>query len=376
MSLEIHMPQVASDMTGADVVAWLVEPGESVRQGDVLLEIETEKSTVEIEAPATGTLREILVAAGTTDVAVGTLLAVLDTADAEKSADAPEPAGVKDAAPQPPATVPAPAAAAAAAAGNRAEHGAATALARRLATQAGIDLARVDGTGPRGRITRHDVEQRIASAVAPREEGRTAATGGPALLQLTAICRIDGLLGDLDRLNALAAGGPAIGPLHTVVRAAALSLREITARDGGNAANGAADVAIGVATKAGLALPVLRAADTKSLGTIAAEVEALVGLARDGGLASGDEHGAEIAVLDLGVTGIDGVRVVSSAPRRLVVGVGAPRAEPVVDDGEVVPGTTLTLTLSADRTAVTEMAAAELLASIRRAVERPVSMLL
>lgn len=382
MSLEIRMPQVASDMTEADVVTWLANPGDRVTKGDLLLEIETEKSTVEIEAPATGTLLEILVPAGTTDVAVDTVLALFDPqleADTETpppSAATPPPAPSprstradppEEADAQPLASPSVPA----------------TALARRLADQAGLDLTAVTGTGARGRITRTDVEQRLM-----RDTPGTHDTARPApprsrdaaSIELTARCRVDGLLAVLERLNSIG-DGSGIEPLHAVVRAAALAHREVSAGDSEestetHAPADSGDVALLLTTQAGLSLRVVRHADQKGFAALAREMADLDANARAAQQPGPDEPGGHIAVMDLGVAEVDGVRLVSGAPRSYVLGVGATRAEPVVEEGRVVAGTTIGLTLSADRHAVTEPAAARLLAGIRRRLEQPTAMLL
>ena len=382
MSVEIRMPQVASDMTEADVVSWLIEPGESVRKGDVLLEIETEKSTVEIEAPASGTLREILVPGGATNVEVGTLLAVLDAAE-DAAAEAPSNEATPDepespapqatpAAPQPIATPSTPTPSAPTT-GSTPAGVVATALARRVAEQAGVDLSQVSGTGPHGRITRDDVELLVRSEQPGGELVSAHAAPGrdtPALLQLTANCRFDALAEVIDRLNGLASS-QTIAPLHAIARAAALAASETLESPHGDPIS----VAIGVPTPTGLALPVVGAADRKGLGELAREIEAL----REGGGAqdgvSEETDAGALAVVDLGVDGIDGVRLSTSPPRSCVLGVGAPRAEPVVQDGQVVAGTTVLLTLTVDRSAVAEPRAAQLLAGIRERIERPVAML-
>ena len=162
MMIEIRMPEVAADMTEADVVGWLAAEGDSITQGDILYELETDKSTVEVEAPATGILTEIRIPAGATGVAVGALLALMETVEevgvaetgVSKVAD-PEQAEPEPETPERPAITPRQDE-------PRSEKPEATALARRIAQQAGLDLAEIQGSGARGRVLRADVEETLA----------------------------------------------------------------------------------------------------------------------------------------------------------------------------------------------------------------------
>lgn len=408
MSLEIRMPQVASDMTEADVVSWLVSPGDRVEQGEIVLEIETEKSTVEVEAPASGILREILVPAGTSEVAVGTLLARLE-ADESAATDAaaaqePPPEQAPPEAPEAPPEPPHPPHAAsrddespadatrdaAKPAPSSGSSGvSATALARRVADQAGVDLADVAGTGSRGRITRSDVEQRIAggpeTAFAP---GRAATPSRPparapapaaAVVELTARCRVDALLAVRDRLNGSGLDVE-VSLADLVVRALALALRDVpeanAARDGQAVARRATvDLAIGVFAEGTIVAPVLRCADELGLAALSADRRRLAERARAGGLPDDERDPACIAVLDVGIEGIDGVLPALVPPRAGILGIGAARAEPVVEDGRIVAGTTLVLSLRTAADVIDETTGARLLGAVRRRVERPLEMI-
>jgi len=404
MSLEIRMPQVASDMTEADVVSWLVSPGDRVEQGDIVLEIETEKSTVEVEAPASGILREILVPAGTTEVAVGTLLARLeeDESAATEAATAQEPAtGAPghETPPEPPRPSPPVSRDAASPADDEpvaappapadSSGVSATALARRVAEQAGVDLADVSGTGPRGRITRGDVEQRISdetaagaapgrSASPPPHAARAPAPAG-AVVELTARCRIDALVAVRDRLNGSGLDVD-VSLADLVVRALALALRDVpeanVARDGQAVAQRATvDVATFVSAERETVAPVLRSADELGLAALSADRRRLVERARSGDLAQDERDPTCIAVLDVGVEGIDEVLPALAAPRAGILGIGAARAEPVVEDGRIVAGTTLVLSLRTAADVIDETTGARLLGAVRRRVERPLEMI-
>ncbi|MFP6640119.1 MAG: biotin/lipoyl-containing protein, partial [Myxococcota bacterium] len=192
MMIEIRMPEVAADMTEADVVDWLAAPGDPVTQGEILFEIETDKSTVEIEAPATGVLQEIRVPAGTLAVPVGEILAVIE---ASASAEEEAPRAEESAAPraeekplEPPELT-----TDSAEAGEAGQEGAVTeapsegppptALARRLAERAGLDPASVQGSGARGRVLRADIEGTLGGpdAAGARPDERTGIQSRPAV---------------------------------------------------------------------------------------------------------------------------------------------------------------------------------------------------
>jgi pyruvate dehydrogenase E2 component (dihydrolipoamide acetyltransferase) len=306
LTIEIRMPEVAVDMTEADLVTWLVKPGDRVAEGELIAEIETDKSTVEFESPAAGILAEILVPAGTAGVRVGEVLAILSEGDEPRpspgaQAPAPEPVDVVPAEPTATATsheaVPAEAE-------PRARDGAAipaepkatarereavpaTALARRLASQGGVDLATIEGTGAGGRIVKADVEATLAGevpvapeaeprardgaavpaeAAGPSQESRAAAPSAPSTqvwetratpsddafrevphtrmrrtiarrlsdskrtvphFYLRSECRIDALLALRAELNADSTDGSKLSVNDFVVRACALALQEV-----------------------------------------------------------------------------------------------------------------------------------------------------
>jgi len=421
MAIEIRMPEISADITEADVLAWLVRPGEAVRAGDVLLEIETDKSTVEIESPADGVVTEILVGDDTLGVAVGTLLARLEASGASAAPDdtaatqpkAPAAAANAPAAPDAPPDEAAPDVAPT---HEPLEDGpTATALARRIADQAGVALGGVMGTGARGRITRADVEDRIdgdeattAPGPGPAREGEgstpvpTSAGEGSTRVPLSrmrrtiaerlseskqtiphfylaADCQLDALLEARKQLNATLEGGYRISVNDFVVRAAALALQLVPAANvsfDGDAMihHGTVDVAVAVATEGGLITPILRNADRKGLAEISAEVRDLAGRARAGKLSPKDYQGGSFSVSNLGMYGIDVVYPIVNPPHSGILGVGQGEPRPVVRDGIVVPATVMTCTLAADHRAVDGAVGAEWLATFKRLIESPLEM--
>jgi pyruvate dehydrogenase E2 component (dihydrolipoamide acetyltransferase) len=451
MAIDIRMPEVSADITEADVVAWLIEPGETVQAGEVLLEIETEKSTVEIESPATGVLTEILVAEGTSAVAVGTVLARLEPSEAaqeapERQPDAavvdpvaseppPRDGAADDSATQttrtvPPEASPAPSGQLDGAASSSPEP-AATALARRLADQAGLELGDVEGSGAHGRITRADVEERIGGApesTPARDESPprpassssaptptpTSRPSDPTLAQATrpgrestrvpltrmrrtiaarlsdskrtiphfylaVDCEIDSLLEVRRQLNETSGAQYKISVNDFIVRATALALREVPAAnvtfdEDALIQHVAADVAVAVATDGGLITPIVRDADLKGLADISAEVRALAMRARAGKLSPRDYQGGSFSVSNLGMYGIDSVYAIVNPPHSGILGVGQGRAAAVVRDGEIAPATVMTCTLAADHRAVDGAVGAQWLAAFKRMIESPLEM--
>jgi pyruvate dehydrogenase E2 component (dihydrolipoamide acetyltransferase) len=421
--VEIRMPELSSDMTEADLIAWLVKPGDRVEAGDLIAELETEKSTVEFESPVSGILLEIVVPEGTNAVEVGTLLALFEDGGAAAPAPASTPTAAPGPAPSPapvPAAQPAPppassgsesAATSPPAIGSAQEAVAATALARRVAQQSGVDLVGVAGTGPGGRIVKADVE---AAAGGPAGDMTTQGTSVPApadssfesdtpfsvqplsrmrrtiasRLQeskqtiphfyLHVDCEIDELLDLRKKLNT---DERRISVNDFIVRAAALALIEVpdanvSYSDEGLIRYERADVAVAVATDGGLVTPLVREADRKELEALSDEIRELATRAREGNLTPKEYRGGSFTVSNLGMFGIDSVYAIVNPPQSCILGVGAGRERPVVRDGELAVGHLMTVTLSADHRAVDGAIGAQLLAAIKRRIEDPLEMLL
>lgn len=420
MPIDIRLPEISADMKEADLLAWLVAPGDHVKQGDILVEIETDKATVELESPATGVVLEILVPAGTSGVPVGQVLARLsDEAEATEATEAikakraqPEPAAATQPArvpsePEPPA-VDAPGSPVAA-----------TALARRLAERAGLDLAQLEGSGAGGRILKADVERGLARAAAPAHEPAAAEPGAPAAaaasaepaqaslpaggevvphsrmrrtiaqrlsqakremphFYLSVACEVSRLLAARRRLNEQAPE-LRVSLNDFVIRAAALALREVpeaNASWGEDAIlrHAGVDISVAVATEGGLVTPIVRDADCKGLAAIAAEMRDLAERARAGRLQPREYQGGSFSVSNLGMYGIESVYAIVNPPQSCILGVGAASPQPVVRDGALAVGSVMTCTLSADHRVVDGATGAKLLAAIRRRLEDPIEM--
>ncbi len=257
MVVEVYMPEVAADMTEADVVSWLAAPGDEIVQGDLLLEIETDKSTVEIEAPASGRLSEIRIPAGTSGVAVGEVLALIEASDAAgdsqplpdpTSAVAPRASAAVPDTKETPESQPARPQGQDSGTGPLSPQRPITALARRLAERAGLDLQSVQGSGARGRILRADVDHQLGTAKTPSPtaepmssptEAQSSAAltdARSALIRLGASCRLDPMLEVVARLEAASSKAPVSveGGLIRSIAQALSSLPELNAATQGS----------------------------------------------------------------------------------------------------------------------------------------------
>jgi len=412
---EIRMPELGSDMSEADLVRWLVAVGDRIEAGDLLVELETDKSTVEYESPISGVVLELCVAAPATGIKVGELIARIDASDgastsASASSGSAEPAAVEtpaQAPPPPAAPASQPPAAPPAAEDDRTVP--ATALARRIAQRSGVDLAAVEPSGVGGRVTRADVE--AAARGATETAGASEATPGEASaapldvasptsplsrmrrtiarrmsdakseiphFYLEIRCNADRLLAVRSKLNAELERPLSLNDF--CVAAAARALREVP--DANVAWRGdsierfaTSDVAVAVATDDGLITPVLRDAGSLGLVDISLQLHDLIERARSGSLGPAEYQGG-LALSNLGMYGVTAVWPIVNPPHACILGIGAVERVPVVDGDEVVPGARMTCTLSADHRAVDGTIGARLLASFRHYIEDPLEMIL
>lgn len=424
MPIQITMPALSPTMTEGKLARWTKKEGDKVKAGDVIAEIETDKATMEVEAVDEGTIGKILVAEGTEGVAVNTPIAMLleDGEDASALSAAPKAA----AAPAPAPTAakegkPAPAAAQPQAAVPVASNGTrifASPLARRLATEKGIDLASVKGTGPHGRIVRDDLNNAKAGAKPAAANAGTAAprAAGPDAKQLadllgmgytelpnnnikkvvasrlleskqtvphfylTIDCMIDDLLAAREKLNADGKGIYKLSVNDFVVKASAMALMAFPAANVAWTDNAvlqydSADISVAVATPNGLITPIVKAAHTKGLRQISEEVKDLAGRAREGKLKPVEFQGGTFSVSNLGMYGIKDFGAIINPPQACILAVGAGIQQPVVKNGQLAVGTVMSVTLSVDHRAVDGAVGAEYLQHFKRFIENPVSML-
>ncbi|MGE4435702.1 pyruvate dehydrogenase complex dihydrolipoamide acetyltransferase [Achromobacter sp.] len=418
----IKLPSVAADADTGTLHQWLKQEGDTVAVGDALAEIETEKAIVEINAEHAGVLGRIVVQAGPASVPINTVIGVLlapgedaaaiDQALAESGAQAAKPAAATagtaatataaaatPAASAAPATPAAPDAAAEAPAPGARRF--ASPLARRLAAQWHVNLLDVQGTGPRGRIVRRDVEaarDRAPAAAAPQAH-RAASRRVPhsgmrrAIARrlteskqqvphftLTVDCRMDALLAL--RAQANRGGAVKLSVNDFIVRAAALALREVPEvnaswHDDAIELHAGADISVAVATDGGLVTPIVRDADVKPLSAVAAEIVELASRAKVNRLKPEEFTGGSLTVSNLGMYGIKQFAAIINPPQAAILAVGAAERRPVVDDnGDLKAATVMTVTLSADHRVVDGAVGARWLAALRALIENPVRILL
>ena len=489
MPINILMPALSPTMEKGNLAKWLKKEGDPVKAGDIIAEIETDKATMEVEAADEGVLAKIVVPEGTADVPVNQLIAVLAgegedvkaaAAGAKSAAPPPAPAAPKPPqaaeAPPKPSSAPAPSpqppdqlrgrlspqrGEGASAAppppsftsprggevgtrsvpgeGGRTDAGRmdggrifSSPLARRLAREAGIDLGRVQGTGPHGRVVARDIEAAksgtglrppglaapaaAAAAAAPMavrapSDEKIRALFEPGSYEvvphdnmrkiiaqrlteskltiphfyLTVDCALDTLLAAREEINATAPkndGKPAykISVNDFVIKALALALQKVpeanvTWTEGAMLKHKHSDVGVAVAIKGGLITPVVRKAEQKSLSAISNEMKDFAARARARKLMPEEYQGGSTAVSNLGMYGIKDFYAVINPPHATILAVGAGEERPVVRDGKIEAAQIMTVGLSTDHRAVDGALGAELLGAFKSYIENPVMML-
>jgi pyruvate dehydrogenase E2 component (dihydrolipoamide acetyltransferase) len=463
MPINILMPALSPTMEKGNLAKWLKKEGETIKAGDVIAEIETDKATMEVEAADEGVLAKIVVPEGTTDVPVNQLIAVLagegeDVTTAAAQADRSAPPGapsaasnkaaVAEAAPSAPASSgngqeataqpapgpqqPAPDVAAPSARTNG--HGAprvfSSPLARRLAKEAGVDIARVQGSGPHGRVIARDIEaartgrglraptpepvaaQPPAKVARPPTDDKIRALFAEGSYEvvphdnmrkiiaqrmveaastiphffLTLDCNLDKLLAAREEINASAPqdgeGKPAykLSVNDFVVKALALALQRIpdanvTWTEGALLKHRHSDVGVAVAIPGGLITPVVRKAEIKTLSVISREMKDFAARARVRRLKPEEYSGGTTAISNLGMYGIKQFTAVINPPHATILAVGAGEARALVQNGAVSVATQMTVTLSCDHRAVDGALGAELISAFKSLIEHPVMML-
>ena len=403
MPIEILMPAVAPSMTEGNIVRWAKKEGDPVRKGEVLLELETDKAVVEVEAQHDGVLGRILVAEGTNGVKVDTLIALLaGQGEDSKTMAAAAPnrtAAAVPATPSPAATAAAPAHPAAPAAGGRVF---ASPLARRVAKDLNVDLSRVSGSGPNGRVLKADVEAAGRSGTAATGAAM-AAPGGAAYediphsntrriiaqrlseakrtvphFYLTIDCEVDALLAARGQADEMIAGLK-LSVNDLVIKAVALALRKVPAANAAWTETAIrrfrdVDIAVAVAGPNGLITPVLRNADAKSLRQISAEMRELAARAKESRLRPDEYQGGGFTISNLGMFGIREFSAIIDPPQACILAVGASEQRPVVRDGALAVATMMTCTLSVDHRAVDGALGAEFLAAFKKLIESPIAL--
>ena len=432
MPTEILMPALSPTMEEGTLAKWLVKEGDTVKSGDIIAEIETDKATMEFEAVDEGVVGKILIAEGAQGVKVNTPIAVL-LEEGESAADigsAPKAAAPAAAAPAAAAAAAPAAAVAPAPAAPKASDGSrvfASPLARRIAAEKGVDLAAVKGSGPHGRIVKSDVDGAkpgaaaapvAAAAPAAAAPAKAAAPAGPSaetILKMyadrqTEEVALDGMrrtiaarlseakstiphfylrrsakLDELMKFRAtlnkqLEGRGVKLSVNDFIIKACALALQEVPDANAVWAGDRIlklkpSDVAVAVAIDGGLFTPVLRDAQQKTLSTLSAEMKDLATRAKTKKLAPHEYQGGSFAISNLGMFGIENFDAVINPPHGAILAVGAGIQTPVVENGEVVIRNVMSMTLSVDHRVIDGALGAQLLEKIVGHLENPMGML-
>ncbi|MBP5855562.1 pyruvate dehydrogenase complex dihydrolipoamide acetyltransferase [Marivibrio halodurans] len=457
MPIQVLMPALSPTMTEGTLAKWHVKEGDEVSSGDVLAEIETDKATMEFEAVDEGTIAKILIAEGTEGVAVNEPIAILaeegeDPAEAAKAkVDGGGAAKSEEPAKQEPAereTVaqeeakPTPGAASdakpAAGEGQKAppaprtedgERVLASPLARRIAAAEGVDLTRVEGSGPHGRIVREDVEGAIATGgakAAPAEKPSTGgapaagATPSPApaspddpifqmlpsfeevpnsgmrrtiAKRLTESARetphfnlqvdveIDTLMAMRKQLNERDGADYKISVNDFIVKATALALQRVPDCNVAYTEKAVlkfsrVDMAIAVAIDGGLITPIIKDCASKGLATISKEAKELAGRAREGKLKPEEYQGGTFSISNLGMFGIKSFNSIINPPQGGILSVGAGEQRPVVKDGALAIATVVTLSLAVDHRCIDGATGAAFMKELKTLIEDPIALML
>jgi len=440
--IDLLMTQLSPTMTEGRIARWLKKEGDTLESGEVMAEIETDKATMELEVVDEGVLHKIVVPEGAT-VPVGTAIAVIAEEDEEVPADykpasegvsaptaeaptaeAPtEPAPATQATTPAPAPIPAPAPEAPAqTSGQHVSNSRrikASPLARRLAKQKGINLAAISGTGPKGRITKADVEKAAKRGI--NLGGSTGAVVTPAprpmptgplpyhedefervenSMMRKAIARrlteskqqvphfylnidveMDRLLDLRAQLNESADGAFKLSVNDFIIKAVAKALVDVPAANASWTESDTlmhkhAHVSVAVAIEGGLITPVIRFAEQKGVVDISGEVKELAGRARNGELQPEEYSGGTFSISNLGMYGVKNFSAIVNPPEGAILAVGGSEQRPVVKDGELTVANVMTLTLSCDHRVVDGAVGAEFLAALKKHLETPASVLI
>ena len=433
MAIELKMPALSPTMEEGTLAKWLVKEGDSVKSGDLLAEIETDKATMEFEAVDEGVIEKIVVAEGSDGVKVGTVIALIrgegeDAAQA--SPPAPPASQAKPAIATEPeqkgygvslATDPAPktlksATPALRATGHRII---ASPLAKRIAADKGLDLATLTGSGPNGRIVKADVEGATpgAAAAAPALSAQPAIppaapapTPAPVTtdipheavklsnirktiarrlteskqtiphIYLTVDIQLDALLKFRGELNkALESRGVKLSVNDMLIKALGLALIEVPVCNVSFAGDtlikySRADVSVAVSTPTGLITPIITDAANKAMSAISTEMKALADKAKAGKLQPHEYQGGTASLSNMGMMGIKQFEAVINPPQAMIMAIGAGEQRPYVVDGALAIATVMSATGSFDHRAIDGSDGAQLMAAFKRLVESPLGL--
>jgi pyruvate dehydrogenase E2 component (dihydrolipoamide acetyltransferase) len=428
MSINILMPALSPTMTEGKLAKWHVKVGDTVKSGQVICEIETDKATMEVEAVEEGKIGQLVVAEGTEGVKVNAVIAILleegettvpagaaaappPPQQAAAPAARPAPAPVQAASPPPPKPS-APALQPAAAPGGQRIF--ASPLAKRIAAEKGVNLAGVKGSGPNGRIVKADVEgAKPGAAPAPAAAPKAAPTAVPQPIftapgdkrvphtairkviarrmleskqtvphfYLTVDLEIDALLAARQAINDVARKqGAKVSVNDMVIKACAKALRDhpecnASWTEEDMVLYGAVDISVAVATDRGLITPIVRNADMKGVAQISIEMKDLAGRAKEGKLKLNEFQGGGFTISNLGMFGVNSFSAIINPPQAMILAVGVGEERVVARKGQMVIRQMMSCTLAVDHRVVDGAMGAQFLQTLRAYIEQPAAML-
>ena len=379
MATEILMPQWGMEMQDGTIVKWLKQEGDTVQEGEPLVEVETAKLETEMESTTSGVVARILVSEGST-VPIRTVLAIIAAPGEEVSRTSGPPPTAPSHAESP--TAPAPAA-------TSPQPGIQVVpAARRLAQQHGIDLSQVRGTGPRGRILIEDVEKAVEASSKPSVEvvpitGMRKAIATRMLESVLSMAQVT-LTTEADVTDAMkireglarqsTEGG--LSPLVLIIKATGRALKEhprmnAIQREGAVELVGEINIGIAVSLDEGLIVPTIRRTDEKSLAEIARESRDLSNKAREGKASYDEVTGGTFTITNLGAYDIDAFTPIINPPQVGILGVGRAVEKPVIHQGEIARRSMMFLSLTFDHRVIDGAPAAEFLRTVKAHLEDP-----
>ena len=451
MPIEILMPALSPTMEEGTLSKWTVKEGDTISSGDVIAEIETDKATMEVEAVDEGVMGKILVEEGSEGVKVNAPIGLLLEEGEDKSAlDGYTPQGAegassgdadskasddkadsdeKSSAAKSEAASNSKSETLAAEADDDGERIKASPLARRMAKDAGLDLKALDGSGPKGRIVKRDIEEAKDKGVGKAEDRTAAKSDAPKsepskpidehepLAQygisadryeikkadnitkisakrlsesfrdiphfpLNMDCRLDALLKFRKDINAKTPEGVKVSVNDILIKASGLALKKVPQanaswiEDGRIALHKHADVSVAVAIEGGLITPIIKDADQKGLAQISAEMKDLAARARDRKLKPEEYQGGTFSLSNLGMFGIASFASIINPPQGMILSVGAGEERPVITDGALAKATVMTVTLTCDHRVVDGANGARWLSAFKGFIEDPMTMLM
>lgn len=408
MDIKVVMPAIGAGTTQGKILQWLKQPGDEVKVGDILAEIETDKAVIELEAVDNGVLGRIHVPAGDTEVPVGDVIAILSSG---VTAEAVEPL---PAVCQPTSTsvgaVASPPSSLQPTIDQASQRIFASPSARHLARKLDVDLHALMGSGPNGRIVRVDIERvaqskadtptAVSVASVPTVENIALQAHTPMraaiarrLVQskqqiphfyLTVDCRMDAMMAAREALNlrAQAAPEPIRYSLNDLLAMAmSRAVRQVPGinaqwTDEGILRHSQVDLSIAVALESGLITPILRDADKKSLREVSTGIAQLAEQARRGRLRPEQYEGGSLTLSNLGMYGVREFAAIINPPQSAILAAGAVTRQPVVEGDEIRIGHVMSLTLSADHRVVDGALGAQFLKAVKQLLENPIELIL